>query len=696
MQILSKGNFARKITTLVLLASGMALATLTAAFLAFDDVSSRAVLHDHLTTLADIVGQNSTAAITFNDRLAAREVLGALEAESPVVSACLYDSSGNVFAQYQRQADPASCPAKFAQLPPLEKEYSSVVRPVMRHDETIGTLFLQSDLQELQKRWRQLLSVVSALLLVALMVGGTAATFLQRRISRPISDLARAMHKVTVEQNFTARVSVLGGDEIAQLGSDFNTMLAELEQRDLAKKNAEAKLQHQALNDELTGLPNRRLLADRLAHSLAIAKRESQTLALLYIDLDGFKLVNDSLGHTFGDVLLGELSERLRSRVRESDTLARIGGDEFTVILANLRDIDDAAVVAQGLLEAMGAPFLINDHKITISASVGISVFPKDAGDPVDLLQKADTAMYAAKRNGKNAISYFTPELGSAMRERLNLETQLRGAIDRKEICVHYQPEFDVASHRLTRFEALARWFHPTLGTISPAKFIPIAEESGIIIPLGAFVMEQACHEAVKWQSLSPYPIQVAVNVSSIQFARDSFLQEVIGILERTRLEPHLLQIELTESVMLNGFKTAAEKMKRLKALGVSLAIDDFGTGYSCLSYLPTLPFNALKIDRAFVSELNVRPQSRAMVTSLIALAHNLGMRVIIEGIEKLDQLEMIRELGGNEVQGYLLGRPSADPVSQLLAVRESGGRHQQFAAMSPVIARTASSPPPS
>jgi diguanylate cyclase (GGDEF)-like protein len=482
------------------------------------------------------------------------------------------------------------------------------------------------------------------------------------------------MQHVTEEQNFAARVKVSGTDEIARLGFGFNTMLAEIERREAAKKKAEAALQHQALYDQLTGLPNRRLFADRLAHTLAVAKRNAQLVGLLYLDLDGFKLVNDSLGHTTGDVLLSQLATRLRSRVRQADTLARLGGDEFTVVLANLQKTSDAGVVASALLADLAAPFFIDDHELTISASIGISLFPADATDSAELLQQADSAMYAAKRGGKNRMMYYTAELGSSMRERLNVESQLRGAIDRGEIGVHYQPEFDLASGRLVRFEALARWTHPTLGAIAPMTFIPIAEESGIIVTLGAYIMEQACAEAVGWQQIAPYPIQVAVNVSSVQFARDNFVEQVIDILNRTGLQPGLLQIELTESVMLQGVEPAAEAMRRLSGLGVGLAIDDFGTGYSCLSYLPQLPFNALKIDRSFMHDLDSRPETKAMIASLTGLAHNLGMRVIVEGVETPDQVNLIRTLGANEVQGYLLGRPMADPASRIALLLQNEG----------------------
>jgi EAL domain-containing protein (putative c-di-GMP-specific phosphodiesterase class I) len=280
--------------------------------------------------------------------------------------------------------------------------------------------------------------------------------------------------------------------------------------------------------------------------------------------------------------------------------------------------------------------------------------------------------MYAAKRNGKNRFIYYTPDLGSLVRERLNLENQLRGAISRREILVYYQPEFDVVTRRLVCFEALARWQHPTLGNIPPSKFIPIAEESGLIIPLGAFILERACAEAAKWQHLSKQPIQVAVNVSSIQFAAENFVEEIAEVLRHSQLPPNLLQIELTESVMLKGTESAATTMKRLRALGVSIAIDDFGMGYSCLSYLPKLPLTTLKIDRAFVQEIDKRAETQAMVRSFITLAHNLNLQVVAEGIETIHQLKMIEALGGNHVQGFLLGRPTADPTSQVQSANQS------------------------
>jgi diguanylate cyclase (GGDEF)-like protein len=494
----------------------------------------------------------------------------------------------------------------------------------------------------------------------------TAALEKAREEAAAIDELARAMQEVTAQRKLTARVSANGSEQIAQLGIGFNRMLAELEKGDLATRTAEAKLQQQALTDELTGLPNRRSLSERLTQCVALAQREQRTLAVLFVDLDGFKAVNDNLGHAAGDLLLIEVARRLKSRIRQSDTLARLGGDEFTILLTVRHTTQEAETVAEDLIEVLGQPLVIEGREVNVGASIGVSLYPRDGSDPETLLQQADSAMYMAKGKGKNQVYFFTSELGSSVRERLSLESQLRGAIWRDEIHLHYQPIFDLASYRLTRFEALARWTHPVLGSVSPGKFIPVAEESGLIIPLGAYVMRQACIEAVKWQALAPRPIQVAVNVSSLQFTRPTFVDEVAQTLEVTGLKPKLLQIELTESIMVIGVDRAVETMNRLRALGVTLAIDDFGTGYSCLSYLPRLPFDMLKIDRSFVHEMASSSGSKSIVSLLIALAHSLNMQVVVEGVETVEQLDIIKSMHGTEVQGFLVGRPTANPQSIL------------------------------
>lgn len=666
MRLLSGNTFASKITLIVLLASSLASATLVGTFLAYDSVRAHEQLENRLSSLADILGQNSSAALDFDDRQAAEDVLLALRREASVVSACLYRPDGDLFAQYQREQGFHPCSPQLDRNP-APPGYTRVIASMGHRNDVAGTLLVESDQSEIQLRLRNLLEVAAALLVIALLVGGVAGNLLQRKISRPIRDLVDAMREVKAKHNFAIRVVPGDTSEIGELGMGFNGMLSELEKRATEKREFEAQLKFQATNDELTKLPNRRLLIDRLEHALAVAERHQEKVALLYIDLDGFKLVNDSLGHTVGDELLVNVAARLSARVRKADTLARLGGDEFAVVLSGPDLESRAGRIADELLESLKQGFEIGEHEITIAASIGVSFYPQNGENAALLLQNADSAMYGAKRAGKNCVMYFSEDIGASVRERLNLETQLRAALAHGGIHVEYQPQFEIGTLRLLGFEALARWTHPTLGKIPPDKFIPIAEESGLIIPLGAYIMECACRQAKQWQSISANRLEVAVNVSSIQFLRDAFADEVEAVLHRTGLEPDFLQIELTESVMLSGLHRVTESMHRLAASGISMAIDDFGTGYSSLSYLPKLPFRVLKIDRTFVSEIGLRPELEAMVHSLVTLAHNLDMRVVVEGVETEQQLAIMADLGCNAIQGFLLGRPTADPSAVIL-----------------------------
>jgi diguanylate cyclase (GGDEF)-like protein len=661
------------IVTVVVLASGLAVGMFTALITYVNTRTSIAQLDSRLATLADVIGQNSTAALDFSDHKAAAEVLEALRREPSVVSACLFDTGGSLFSEYQRDAGVPPCSRKSSNANQASAEYRRVLRPIRRAQDFVGSIEVNADTNDLKQRNNRMVAIAIGLALVSLTLAGFTGTLLQRRISRPVVQLAAAMNRVTRDGSLDAHVSVEGAQEIAQLALGFNRMIVELEHRHQIARQAQSQLLEQARTDALTGLPNRRQLAEQLERELSRVHQEKWMIALLYIDLDGFKLVNDSLGHAIGDLLLCEVSKRLQSRVRSTDTLARVGGDEFTVILTGLDGENDAMVVANSLIQSLARPFVIEGHEITVGASIGISTRRPAGLDDLDLLKQADSAMYAAKRTGKNRAVHFSPELGHMARERLTIESELRGAIARGEIYVEYQPEWSTDSGNLVRFEALARWHHPHLGEISPDTFIPVAEESGLIHQLGKFVMERACTECFEWQSLSPVPIQIAVNVSSIQFNSDKFVDEVSAILRQTGLNPELLQIELTESVMIGSLSHSSEKMMRLRELGVTLAIDDFGTGYSCLGYLPGLPFSALKIDRTFVRRLQLGPEVATMIRSLIELSKKMNLKVIVEGIEEPWQLEAILQMGADELQGYLLGMPSDTP--RVLFAEQLAGR---------------------
>jgi len=436
---------------------------------------------------------------------------------------------------------------------------------------------------------------------------------------------------------------------------------ARVKRQDLEQMVAQAtaELTYQANHDTLTDLPNRRLFADRLEQAIAQARRRGEKLGLLYVDLDAFKIVNDTLGHAIGDLLLREVVKRIKEYLRQSDTLARMGGDEFTLIATDVADAGAAQILAQRLIESLAAPFQIEGNKLFIAASVGICLYPEHGRDVMELLRNADAAMYEAKRQGKNRAVTFTPEIGHAASERLELETELRTALDENRLVLHYQPEFELESRRLVRFEALLRWQHPTLGLVPPDKFIPIAEESGQIVPIGTWVIEEACRTAKKWYEAGYRNVPVAVNIAAQQLCHQDFIETVMGILNRTPLEPAMLELELTETVIVKDLDTVAPKIARLRDLGVHVAIDDFGSGYSSFSYLEKLPVAAVKIDRCFVQCLESAPRARSVVQGMVKLAHSIGLRVVVEGVETSQQLAALFDSHADEVQGFLLGAPA-------------------------------------
>jgi diguanylate cyclase (GGDEF)-like protein/PAS domain S-box-containing protein len=427
-----------------------------------------------------------------------------------------------------------------------------------------------------------------------------------------------------------------------------------------ARKQTEKEMAHRAMHDHLTGLPNGLLLADQLAASIATSARNGCGTAVIFVDLDGFKFVNDTLGHDAGDVLLQQVAVRLSGCIRRGDVLARMGGDEFIAVVNAVTEDQVGLKVAERLSASLRDSFFVDHHELFITASMGISIYPKDGPDVSTLRRNADAAMYEAKQSGKDRIRFFTPALGQACQARLELETDLRRALDRQELRVHYQPIFTAATNRQTAYEALARWPHPKLGFVPPSQFIPVAEETGLIIRLGEWVLREACSQCHWWQEHGQPSVRVAVNVSALQFARADFVDTVLGVLWDSRLDGTLLELELTESILMQDMENAIEKMTRLHENGVRISVDDFGTGYSSLGYLPNLPIDTLKLDRCFVTHIADSEKAVALIHGMISLAHGIGKRVIVEGVETSAQLEILRNLGCEEVQGYLLGRPAS------------------------------------
>ncbi|HPF57693.1 MAG TPA: EAL domain-containing protein [Candidatus Competibacteraceae bacterium] len=444
-------------------------------------------------------------------------------------------------------------------------------------------------------------------------------------------------------------------------------------------RRAEERIWQLAFTDSLTRLPNRELFKDRLDTALKLAKRRNSQLALLFLDLDNFKRINDTLGHGVGDLLLQATAERLKLSVRANDSvsrneaeeqdesIARLGGDEFTVLLPDIQHSADAAIVAERIQASLSQPLTLSGHEVFITPSIGIAVFPQDGEDPDTLIKNADLAMYFAKHQGRNLYQFYDATLNEAAHKRLTMENQLRKAIERNELSLYYQPQLDLPSGRICGVEALARWTNDVLGTVPPLEFIPLAEETGLIIPIGEWVLRTACQQAKAWQVTGIGVARMAVNISALQFVQPRFTEWVMQILEETGLEPMMLELEITESLLMKDPEGASHTLQTLKNLGVQLAIDDFGTGYSNLSRLKQLPLDRLKIDEVFVREINLQPSNAAIATAVIAMAESMGLQVIAEGVENEAQLHFLKAKHCNEIQGYYLSWPL--PAAEITAM---------------------------
>ena len=437
------------------------------------------------------------------------------------------------------------------------------------------------------------------------------------------------------------------------------------------RKNLQSKLAYQAAHDVLTGLPNRAAFEDRLQQALARARRRGNMAALLHLDLDRFKRINDTLGHSAGDVLIQFAAERLAGCLRSSETIARTGGDRFVAVLSDIGDAGESVRVAERILSALATPFSVKGSEVFLSAKIGIALYPRDGADPVALQQAADSALSVAKRHGKQRIQMATTELNQAAKRRLAIETELHYALDRDELTLHYQPQFDLATNQIAALEALVRWHSPKLGHVTPSVLIPVAEESGLIVPLGARVLREACRQARYWCDAGYGPLQIAVNTSAVQFARGDLAATVSSVLSETGLDAASLDIEVTESVIMHDLRETARQLHELKDLGVSVSLDDFGTGYSSLSYLEELPIDNLKIDRKFIQRINGADNMRTLVESIVGLAHGLGMRAVAEGVETADQLAQLRAMGCDRAQSFMLAGPApALSIQALLTQR--------------------------
>jgi diguanylate cyclase (GGDEF)-like protein/PAS domain S-box-containing protein len=433
------------------------------------------------------------------------------------------------------------------------------------------------------------------------------------------------------------------------------------------------EMSHLAQHDSLTDLPNRLLFNDRLTQAISIAVRQSNQLAVMFVDLDQFKKVNDSLGHGVGDKLLQSVAKRLVACVRRADTVSRLGGDEFLILLSQVEHEEDAAFSARKILRALAVPHIIDNISLDLSASIGVSTYPSDGPDAQTLLNKADTAMYEAKQQGRHNYQFFRPDMDVRVEERKLLEGNLRKALGRNEFVLHYQPKFNLQTGQITGFEALIRWLHPERGMLNPGLFVPIAEECGLILPIGRWVLLEACKQAQAWMESGLGAVPIAVNVSAAEFGDKDFLSGVRAVLIATGVRPPNLELELTESVLMQDAESAVRTLDALKVMGVQLAIDDFGTGYSSFSYLRRFPMDALKLHQSFVHEITEDPADATIVSAMISIGNSLKQRVIAEGVETRAQLKFLQLHGCGEGQGYYFSHPI--PAEQARKLLEAGIR---------------------
>ena len=918
----------RKLTGLFMAMAFITAVTVSVSIGAFDLLGLEKSMTRNLSILADVLGRNSAAALTFQDAETAHHVLEALQSEPSVTAACIYNDHGKPFATYVRRGRNAGFVPPPAHTPAtaFKADHLFLFRTIVFSGETIGSIYIESDLQPLRSRLREYCLAILAAALLTLLLAFLIAPRLQRPISRPLIQLTRTAEAISKAADYAIRAELHSNDEFGMLGSAFNQMLDQIEMRNLELRQhrehleeevtsrttellaagARLELQAEALNaasnsilitdrngnivwsnpafskssgyspaevlgrsqswlssgeqdiaafarmwatinrgetwhgeivnrrkndgvyteevtvtpvfsqsgeitnfvaikqditarklteqalsdaeekyraifedavigifqinpagrpvsinralaqmhgydsaedflaeitdvwrqvfvdpdamaavvnaaqkdgivhgvevevyrkdrsrrwivaniraardsagkviyyegtaediterkvaedrveflayfDALTGLPNRTLLEDRIAVALASARRRNERIAFLFLDLDRFKVVNDTLGHSVGDLLLQEVAERLKKWVREQDTVARVGGDEFVVMLSGVQAETDAATAAERLVDLITAGFSLNDNMLNVTCSVGISMFPENGMDAETLIKNADAAMYNAKQKGPNNVQSFTEDLNTQMVERLRLESGLRHAVDRNELFLVYQPQMDMATGQIVGVEALLRWQHPELGLVPPDRFIGIAESSGLIVPIGEWVLRTACAQARKWQDEGLPAVPVAVNVSAVQFRQDGFRDLIMRVLRDTGLPPQYLELELTESLLLTNADVMFSVLRELNEMGLKLAIDDFGTGYSSLSYLRQFPVEKLKIDRSFIKNVAVNSGDAAITTAIIGMGKSLGLKVIAEGVENEEQMAFLREHHCDEIQGYYFSRP--------------------------------------
>lgn len=510
-------------------------------------------------------------------------------------------------------------------------------------------------------------TLISIALLVVVFL---SSFYLAGFIVRPVQQILGKVNRIA-EGDFTARIQGNRRDELGQLADRLNVMSNNLQTYTEELEFKQQQIQYQAFHDKLTGLANRRLFTRTLTEALQNSQDCCQ-FAVMFFDLDRFKMINETYGHNTGDRILEEVANRVQSCVGEIDMVARLGGDEFTVLLRDIEHIGEAEQVAQAIIDILAQPFIVNHHELFVNTSVGLAVHPQDGNDVDTLLKRADRAMFEAKHLGGNNYQVYNPEMNTTDSERVTLENHLRKAIERDELVLHFQPKVNIASGRITGMESLIRWIHPDLGFISPAKFIPLAEETGLILPISDWVLKTACAQNKAWQDAGHPPMRVAVNLSARQFQHRNLVDSVVAAISETRLDPQWLELEITETILMENMEEVIPTLQELRDMGITIAIDDFGTGYSSLSYLKKFPIDSLKIDRSFIQDITDTEEDAEIARAIITLGHSLKLKVVAEGVETQEQMDFLLAKKCDEMQGYFFSKPLPAKEFENLLLKQS------------------------
>ena len=673
-----------KILVINLTAITVALFIAVAVAVSTEYADSRNAAIESLEVQSAMVAKNTSAALVFGDEKGAWDVLQAFSASSHVVLAVIYDAEGIELASYvnprlhRNEVTHEHIHSDHAE-PDLHEDTSDLnnklhlVQNIIFDNKIVGRLFIEADISYVYEDIFNYLVFMVLVALASLLFATILLVRLSRTILSPIGTLIQLMERVKQKDDYSIRSDNISGDEIGLLTQHFNNMLEHIQINDeqlehelTERYKAEAHLDKLAYYDVTTGLPNRHFFQKHLSNAVKRAIEDKQKMVLMFLDLDNFKAVNDTLGHATGDVLLKQAAVRLSKVLRRNDHICRIGGDEFAIIIENIDEVDVTSVVIEKCFEAFSKPFVFDENKFFVGVSIGVSVCPDDATTINTLLVNADMAMYDAKERGKNNYQFYNRAMNESHSRKYLLLNDLRNAITHNQLELYYQPQVNSQDGSLVGAEALMRWNHPINGLIPPDEFIPISEESGMILLLGEWLINAACGHIQRFRQSGLKDFTVAINISSLQIREENFVDMVSDALERAGLESTCLELEITESTLMDDSEFVIDKLKKLKSRGIKISIDDFGTGYSSMSYLKNFPVNTLKIDKSFVSGLPDSVEDKAITSAIITMAKGLDISVVAEGVENQEQAALLKSYNCDVLQGYYYSRPV--PLHEFIA----------------------------